>query len=136
MSALLFAEKIRRPAKGVLLDCIHGLEAFQAHIDGVYQRNLCLLNPVTLSAASGLERIGTVLWFLYALYATKYREFLGNSIRATHDEDFLIFAHCGRGLIEATANLRYYNNKVLSVVLAAKDPDAFSPQELEAIDGL
>ncbi|MGH7233060.1 MAG: hypothetical protein ACREJU_17135, partial [Nitrospiraceae bacterium] len=60
-------------------------------------------------------------------------ELLRNVIRSTADEEFLVFAHCGRGLIETTATLRYYNNKTLAIVMAAKDPDKFSSEEISEI---
>jgi len=130
---LRFPEKIRAQASDVLLQCIEGLESFFPHIDSVYRRNHATFDPVKLQTAHQFEYVGTVLWLLYGIYAAKYRELLRNVIRSTGDEEFPVFAHCGRGLIETTATLRYYNNKTLAVVLTAKDPDKFSTEKISKI---
>jgi len=130
---LRFPEKIRAQASGVLLQCMEGLESFCSHIDSVYERNNVALDPVRLQSSHQFEYVGTVLWFLYGIYVAKYRELLRNVIRSTADEEFLVFAHCGRGLIETTATLRYYNNETLAVVMAAKDPNKFSSEEISKI---
>jgi hypothetical protein len=128
-----FPEKIRAQASGILLQCIEGLESFCSLIDDVYDRNHFALDPVSLQNTHRFEYVGTVLWLLYGIYAAKYRELLRNVISSTANEEFLVFAHCGRGLIETTATLRYYNKKTLAVVMAAKDPEKFSSEEITKI---
>ncbi len=128
-----FPEKIRAQASGLLLQCIEGLESFCSLIDDVYDRNHVALDPVRLQNTHRFEYVGTVLWLLYGIYAAKYRELLRNVISSTADEEFLVFAHCGRGLIETTATLRYYNKKTLAVVMAAKNPAKFSSEEITKI---
>lgn len=77
--------------------------------------------------------MGNVLWFLYGIYTAKYKELVASLIKATQDENFLVFALCGRTIIETTATLRYYNHKTISVVRDVKDEEGFSPEQLATI---
>jgi hypothetical protein len=70
-------------ASGTLLQCIEGLESFYSLIDGVYARNQATFEPVKLQTAHQFEYVGTILWFLYGIYAAKYRELLQKQIRST-----------------------------------------------------
>jgi hypothetical protein len=112
---------------------MNGLESFSDHIETIYNQRQISVNIPTLLTATKQEYIGEVLWLIYGIYIAKFKELLSGVIRATNDEDFLIFALCGRGIIETTATLRYYNKKILSVVKDAKNPDAFSQEDLHAI---
>lgn len=130
---LRFPDKIRAQASGLLLQRIEELESFLSHIESVYAHNHATFDSLKLQKTHQFEYIGTVLWLLYGIYAAKYRELLKNVIRSTADEDFLVFAYCGRGLIENTAMLRYYNNKINIIVSTSKDPDKFSVEEISRI---
>lgn len=77
--------------------------------------------------------MGEVLWLIYRIYVAKYRELLSSVVKSTQNEDFIVFALCGRAVIETTATLRYYNNKTLAFVKGVKNPDQFSSSEIESI---
>ena len=61
---------------------------------------------------------------------------MGTAIRATADDEFLVFAYCGRGIFETTATLRYYNSKTLAILSTTRNRDQFSPEEIANIIGL
>lgn len=133
---LRFPEELRSQSSGVLLQCINGLETFYAHMDEMSkaERNLIAFDNIgLLKRAEPYEYIGEVLWLLYGVYIAKYRELLNNLIRSTEYEEFLVFALCGRAIIETTATLRYYNKKIQTVISNAQNLDAFSQNELSQI---
>lgn len=128
-----FSEKIRYKASPILLQCLDGLEQFATHINHVYEERQVQVNIHELVQAPSNDYVGQTLWLIYGIYTAKYRELLDSVIRATNDEDFLIFALSGRATIETTATLRYYNNKLLAIIKSAKDLDAFSKEEIADI---
>lgn len=136
MSIMRFPEKLRHQSTDLLIRCLDGIERFVEHIDTIYLRRSIEFNFVELERRPKNEYIGEVLWFIYGIYIAKFRELLTTVIDATHKEDFLVFALCGRSIIETTATLRYYNNKILSVVVEAKNKDQFSTDEINLIIGL
>lgn len=132
-SAVRFPAGLRARADGNLLNSINGIEKFHVLVSDVSSRHVATFDPIALGKAPPQEFIGKALELLLSIYATKYRELVGAAIEATCRSEFLVFAYCGRGLIETTATLNYYNTKIIAVITAAKDPDSFHPDELKAI---
>jgi hypothetical protein len=128
-----FPKEIKAEASGLLLECMGAIETFSIHIEQVHERGYASFTPEKFKDAHKFEYVGDVLWFLYGIYAAKYRELLETIIRSTGNKEYLVFAHCGRGIIETTAILRYYNTKIFSIVQNAKDRDAFSDDEISRI---
>jgi len=128
-----FPEKIRHQAPELLLRCLDGIETFLQHIDSIYVGRKIDFNFASVVQRPGNEYMGDVLWLIYGIYIAKYRELLSAVVKSTRDEDFLVFALCGRAVIETTATLRYYNDKTLAVITGAKNPDQFSVDEIKRI---
>lgn len=128
-----FPEKIRHQAPELLTKCLDGIEAFLEHIESIYVERQIEVNFAKLAQRPKNEYMGEVLWLIYGIYVAKYRELLSSVVKSTQSEDFIVFALCGRAVIETTATLRYYNNKTLAVVTGAKNPDQFSVDEINSI---
>jgi hypothetical protein len=56
---------------------INGLEAFYSHLDSVYERQVIEFHPTPAEAREALAYVGDIQWFMYEVYAAKYRELVG-----------------------------------------------------------
>ncbi len=110
-----------------------GLEDFVSFLDRLYSKWSVQVDFEKLREEPPVEYMAQVLWLIFGIYTAKYRELTSSVIQATNDKTFLVFALCGRAIIETTATLRYYNNKFLGQIRTAKDPDAFDADEIKSI---
>src|SRR5271155_1859148 len=120
-----FPSSFRVDASEILLQCLNGIEAFHTHMVNVCNNSAASFHPVALAQASAETYITKVLALLYGIYSAKFAELAGGVIESTVHHNYLVFAYCGRGFIETTATLRFYNNKTRKLFSSAKNPDAF-----------
>jgi hypothetical protein len=130
---LKFPASLRVHATPVLCEWLNAIEEFHAHVVSVRNRNAASFDLVVPESSSLDTYIGAVLTLLFGIYSAKFSELVGAVITSTVEQNYLVFAYCGRGLIETTATLRFYNRKAIKLAQSAKNLDAFSEAELRDI---
>jgi len=128
-----FNQAFRVDASDWLVQCLDGLEGFGALMDGFYAERPLTIDFGRLHTKVPSEQFGELLLFVKAIYTAKYRELTFAAIDAVNNQNFLVFALCGRAIIETTATLRYYDHKFQQQIRAAKDPDRFDEVEIKEI---
>lgn len=127
---LAFPQGLRAGASMELARCLDGIESFYSLVDRYFSSRITDLNYFLLSDCTQLEYVGQALWMQYNIYISKYRELTGGVIRSTSDETFLIFAQCGRALLETAATHRYYNDKIRDIASNANFDDVFDTTDI------
>jgi hypothetical protein len=130
---MVFNQDFRSQASDLLLQCLDGLEGFAALMDRFYADRPFKIDFSHLLDEPPAERFGKILLFVKSIYTAKYRELVFATIEAANKKDFLVFALCGRSIIETTATFRYYNRKFQQQISSAKDPDRFDDDEIKEI---
>ena len=130
---LEFPDYIRSGASEQCAKGMSGIEKFHAHCTKVHAQNPAAIDPRALQTLPPDECAHAYLQFIFAIYSAKFIELTASLIQSTIDGRFLIFGFCGRGLIETTATLRYYNQKLTTIIKRASDRDALLPEEYAQI---
>jgi hypothetical protein len=125
-----FSDTLRRDASTLLSKCLDGIETFQTHLNIVCNDSPASFEPLSLARAPAETYITEVFKLLYAIYSAKFAELIGGVVDSTVHQTYLLFAYCGRGFIETTATLRFYNKKTNQLFMSAKNPDVYDTDEL------
>jgi hypothetical protein len=105
-----------RTGNDLYLRSISGIEKFHDYVKQAAFSRSVSFSPANLSSMMTPELARKYLRFLYAQYEIKYADLTGGLIESANNKNYLVFALCGRSLLEITAVLRYYNNKLLAVL--------------------
>ena len=70
-----------------------------------------------------------IVGLLHAQYLAKYAELSEALIRSTKDKNFIVFALCGRSLIEVTAVLHYYHEKMKELSIQCAESEKYEKTE-------
>lgn len=96
----------------LLQRCRRGIEGFLDQTERLLRARTATLAPEQLSNHTPQVLIAGYFRFLYAQYLAKYAELTSSLIDAANHKTYLVFALCGRSLLELTALLRYYIKKL------------------------
>lgn len=96
----------------LLRRCRRGIEEFLDQTDRISRSRTATLKPEQLGNHTPQVLIAEYFRFLYAQYLAKYAELTSSLIDAANQQAYLVFALCGRSLLELTALLRYYTKKL------------------------
>lgn len=134
---ILFSSEIRSHADDIAMACMDGIGHFISHIQQV-NKSTVIECPVTITSdVDPLKMLGDIFDFLHFQYVAKFFELSSNMVLAANRSDYLVFALCGRSIIEATATLRYYNKKCHEQILvAAKAEDVDTKKLAKALEDL
>lgn len=121
-----FSAEIRSRADSITVSCMDGIEHFIAHTEQI-NKSIVTECPVTIVGdVDPIKMLGNIFDFLHNQYVAKFVELSSNMVLAANRSDYLVFALCGRSIIEATATLRYYIKqceKEIKVAAKAEDID-------------
>lgn len=116
---------------------IQGIEQFYEQVRKGATSSKATISPNILHTNFKYEIINKYLKFLYALHQAKYTELTGSLIESVNNKEYLIFALCGRSLLELTASLRYHTNDLLPIIQdSAKSGIVTSQQQIMLVNNL
>ncbi len=105
-----------RTGGDVFKQSISGIENYYEFVQKNALSSCATLSPTKLIKDTPYEVIRTHLKFLYAQHQAKYAELTGALIDSVNNKEYLLFALCGRSLLELTAMLRFYIKKLEPVI--------------------
>ena len=130
---LKFNSKIKLNATAEIKNILEGIENSIVQLKKAKERRKFEINLAELQTLQQREFIKKILGFLYGMYIEKYLELLSEVVISVNNERFLTFGLVGRTLLETTATLKHYNNKLQEIASSAKDKDNFSADELNEL---
>lgn len=113
-----FSADFKQSGTNIFKECCDGVEKFHAHVASIHSSKL--VDCPTENSFKGHDNpyniLGDFFKFIHAQYIAKYQELTSAFIESINSKNYLVAALCGRSIIEATATLRWYNQKILKEV--------------------
>ena len=118
--------------------CIEGIEKMHENCSNNSKKSTAKLDLMSYGESSKERHrlLRDYLKFVHILYETKYAQLTGALINSVNNDQFLVFAFCGRALIETAAIQRYYLLKALPIIDEAATTGFITVEQINKQIGL